>query len=84
MSILLRFFLASESGHRKSQEEGRQLTLTLIFVCIAFLLLASPVFLFLAFFTFVNKFASPTRFANASLLNMIFERVSESFEFLQS
>ena len=75
--IFFRLCFASESGQRKSQQEGQQLTLTLIFVCVAFLLLASPVFLLLAFFTFVNKFASPERFANASLLNMIFERVSE-------
>ena len=73
--VIHRFSLLG-SGQKKSQQEGRQLTLTLIFVCIAFLLLVSPVFLLLTIFTFVNKFASPERFANFSLLYVIFKTVS--------
>ena len=68
----------SESGQKKSQQEGRQLTLTLILVSVAFLLLVSPVCLLLTFFTFVNKFASPERFANFSVLYVIFKTVSSN------
>ena len=70
------FFFSAEK-QRKSQE-GRQLTLTLILVCGAFLVLASPIFTLLTVFTFVDPLASPRRFANFNLMRGIFEQVGRN------
>ena len=67
-------FLCLGEGHKKSNE-GRQLTLTLILVCVAFLLLASPLFTLIVVFTFVDPLASARRFANFTLMKNIFEQV---------
>ena len=67
-------FLCICEGHKKSNE-GRQLTLTLILVCVAFLLLASPLFTLIVVFTFVDPLASARRFANFTLMKNIFEQV---------
>ena len=72
--VLLRNISLSAEKQRKSQE-GRQLTLTLILVCGAFLVLASPIFTLLTVFTFVDPLASPRRFANFNLMRGIFEQV---------
>ena len=61
--------------NKKSQQEGRQLTMTLILVCAAFLLLASPLFTMMVIFTFVNPVASPRPFSYYSLLQTVFEKV---------
>ena len=56
-------------------QEGRQLTLTLILVCVAFLVLATPLYTLIAVFTFVDAMASDKRFAVFTLMKNIFEQV---------
>ena len=56
-------------------QEGRQLTLTLILVCVAFLVLATPLYTLIAIFTFVDAMTSPKRFAVFTLIKNIFEQV---------
>ena len=63
--------------HRKSKE-NRQLTMTLIFVCIAFLVLVSPILIVEAIFTFVNISTSANGLANVALMKTIFQRVCKS------
>ena len=51
------------------------MTLTLILVCLAFLVLASLLFTMMVIFTFVDPVASPIRFSYYSLLQTVFEKV---------
>ena len=65
------------SGDRNAKiQENRQLTLTLILVCTAFLLLANPIYFLLVVYSFVDNKATPQRFAVFQFLKTIFELVS--------
>ena len=69
------FIRIAGDKNKKLQQEGRQLTLTLILVCAAFLALASPLFTMMVIFTFVDPVASARRFSYYSLLQTVFEKV---------
>ena len=69
------YFFAAEKI--KKSQEGRQLTMTLILVCVAFLVLATPLYSLIALFTFMDAMANPKRFAVFTLIKNIFEQVCE-------
>ena len=56
-------------------QESRQLTLTLILVCSVFLFLATPTYVLITVYSFVDNMATPRRFAIFQLLKTIFEQV---------
>ena len=78
LKIIL-YFNLSEDKSAKAQD-NRQLTLTLVLVCTSFLLLATPLYFLLAYYSFVDNKASPKTFATFQLIKTIFEQVfSTSF-----
>ena len=60
----------------KTTHENRQLLLTLVLVCSSFLLLATPLYFLLAFYSFFDNKETPERFATFQLIKTIFEQVN--------
>ena len=68
-------YISFAADRHKKGQDGRQLTLTLILVCVAFLVLCSPVFTLLVVFSFVNPLTAARRFSDFNLMKTIFEQV---------
>ena len=69
-------FLFSEEKEEKARE-NHQLTITLILICMAFLILATPLYALIAVFASVDVRATPYRFAMFTLTKNIFEQVGK-------
>ena len=72
-------FIISEDKGTKTRE-NHQMTITLILVCMAFLVLATPLYTLIAVFSFLDARVSPHRFAIFTLTKNIFEQVSKMAE----
>ncbi len=57
--------------------DGHQMTVTLVLVCICFLVLTTPLYALITVFSFVDAQATPRRFAMFTLVKNIFEQVSK-------